>query len=1211
MRRKILIRTIAAIALLVSCLCLLKSDKAYAAIMSDANLYKLSIMRGVRTCYTIYANSEILLTDFEENPNYTTVFSTGLGSGWGKSSSSDVWITTGVGNELANFSSRKRSNLSCEQTFNGYTQDAQGFKDYYNFPKDLEGYGYEKSGASGGGGNSGTKILENAAEITLLSVSEGGGLKTGVTVGNTKDNSIIDNSLICTAEKSHTDSSLFGLISEQYTWQVTGCNGKMVINYEGKNLLTIVARGEYTISAITTDYHDILDDSVGLDGRAADLRNDLYGPIYSESNDIGIYDAFKQSNFAADLEELIKDSVHYVAGYSNSVVTLYYGPVSEKQNEEKEESANTVYKPKESKKEVAARIMWNKVGFDTNLPYKDTGGYGKEYIWNTPAIYSLYYRYLIKMKEKNPDMTIRSDCSSIKPTDLKYAFKNSKDKWCGIEMTESVLNSLKNTTVSIVKGDDLKEGTMFDALEWLNNESNYKNLKDDQYADGVISDEGIVIPGEEGGGDSEEEVEPTCANSGGADKLGWIICPVMEWAIDASKKMYDQYIEPALQVDPILFTGGESSDNTAKSAWNIFRNIANILFAILFLVVIFSQLTGVGIDNYGIKKILPKLILTALLVNLSYYICMVCVDLSNIFGNGLQSILDGMAKGMTISIDGKTPGDAGVGATAISAVAILATLGIVGVAIWANPAILLPLVISAIGVVIAILFLFVLLSARQAAILMLTVVSPIAFACYMLPNTKKLFDKWLKIGEGLLLVYPICGIMVGGGNFASKLLMTTSAAGGSESNGFFQAFTAMLIGIAPIFFIPSTLKGAFAALGSLGAKISGFGDKLRGGATRAARSSDIYKNAQRMGAERKAQVRNRWKSGTDKNGVLTKRGERKAAFAKKKIGRFLGADKRQARYYAAANKDVAAREEANAALTNALSKSGIANNEEGAMGYYSDAFNKAAAKGDIGGMNAALAAASSSGYMLDKEIAQMVRNALKSANFKDDASRAAWMRNTASKYGNGFLAKDFEMKHWMRKGGAGNLGDYGDYARENIKREDFSAEDVAKMSGSSLAAMASAGLISSGMAKQVLSSGAGLKEDKKVMLGALANGARVSAGENGVDEFKREVTEALNNETADATIGGQTFTGAQRQSWTAPRPMEVRIAPQEGGGASAVPAARTGIAQEGQSFDVHGGNGGGADPAWNNYNVTPEMRDELISQGFTPGDTEIDQYRRR
>lgn len=352
------------------------------------------------------------------------------------------------------------------------------------------------------------------------------------------------------------------------------------------------------------------------------------------------------------------------------------------------------------------------------------------------------------------------------------------------------------------------------------------------------------------------ETEQTCANSAAAESLGWILCPLLNVLSNAANDIYNNTVKPMLQIQPELFS--QDDNYGTKYAWDVFQNIANIIFVIIFLFVIFSQLTGVGIDNYGIKKILPKLIIAAILVNLSYYICLICVDLSNIIGNGLQSMFDNLplsADGMATSIT--IAGESGSQSFSIVPTAItgVALLGVLVTGIWAviaNPAILLSLLVSALGIVIAIFFLFILLSARQAAVIVLTVISPVAFVCYLLPNTKKLFDKYIQLGKGLLLLYPICGLLVGGGNYVSKLLLSS---GFARDNGIAAAFTAMIIGVVPIFFIPSLLKSSFTVLGNLGAKISGFGERIRGGATRGIRNMEGYKRAQERGTERGTRIR--------------------------------------------------------------------------------------------------------------------------------------------------------------------------------------------------------------------------------------------------------------------------------------------------------------------------------------------------------------------
>ena len=356
-----------------------------------------------------------------------------------------------------------------------------------------------------------------------------------------------------------------------------------------------------------------------------------------------------------------------------------------------------------------------------------------------------------------------------------------------------------------------------------------------------------------------------CKASGGAKALGWIVCPVLEWMGEAAANIYNEYVEPSLQIEPQLFKGGNES---VRTAWSTFQNFANIMFVILLLIVIFSQLTGVGIDNYGIKKILPKLILAAILINLSYLACLLLIDISNIFGNSFQGLFNGLADQLTLPGDITIDGGGGTSGTIqTAAITGLTGVGVLGAvvasaaAIFTNPAILLSMLVSALGIIIAVFFLFILLSAREAAIIVLTVISPLAVVAYILPNTKKMSDKWWQMFKGLLLVYPICGLLVGAGGYVSKLLLVA----GNGSSGFISVFTSMIVSIVPIFFIPTVLKSSFAAMGNLGARISSFGQRVSGTATSAARNSGFYKNAQAAGLERQARIR----GGLDANGNPT------------------------------------------------------------------------------------------------------------------------------------------------------------------------------------------------------------------------------------------------------------------------------------------------------------------------------------------------------
>lgn len=300
---------------------------------------------------------------------------------------------------------------------------------------------------------------------------------------------------------------------------------------------------------------------------------------------------------------------------------------------------------------------------------------------------------------------------------------------------------------------------------------------------------------------------PTCYDR--AASLGWILCPIIEQMADAIQYIYEQIIMPFLELDIGLF----ASNNATHDVWSRIRDMANIGFIIFFIFVIFSQLTGVGIDNYGIKKVLPKLIVGAILINLSYVICQLSVDLSNILGYGIKSIFEGLTPKVdeiTISQEGAT----GAGSTHSVAGTFILLIGIVAAitsaAILAlGPHILIPVFLGLISMVIAIIFCFILLAVRKAFAVLLVIISPLAFMCYILPNTKSLFDKWFNTFKAMLLAFPICSAMIYGGQFVGSLLVDTTHA---TNVPFTLALCAAVISIMPVFMIPKAIRGSMAMI---------------------------------------------------------------------------------------------------------------------------------------------------------------------------------------------------------------------------------------------------------------------------------------------------------------------------------------------------------------------------------------------------------------
>jgi len=364
---------------------------------------------------------------------------------------------------------------------------------------------------------------------------------------------------------------------------------------------------------------------------------------------------------------------------------------------------------------------------------------------------------------------------------------------------------------------------------------------------------------EEGG---EEE-----KNSCGVDGMGWLVCPLMSFAGSLGDASYSA-ISQFLSIDPGIFKN-DSASGGLKQAWDFFRDIANAAFALIFLWVIFSQISNVGISNYGIKRILPRLIIGALLVNLSFYLCQLAVDLSNILGFSLKGVLEGAASGIDTQ-------SAAVG----SFYTIFAIgLALTGVGLFIFLAVSIPTILSLLLVLLVVL---VILIVRQSAIILLIAISPLAFAAWLLPNTENMFKKWMSVFRGLLIVFPVISLLYGAGKLAGAVLAASATDDPNNPKETMQ-FAALAASILPLGATPFVIKSSLSSLGNIGAKIGGLSSvatgSLKNSVMNKSRISDA-KNAWKSRSARKLAERrsgNTWYGRTtsnlrDRNNSMLKRG---------------------------------------------------------------------------------------------------------------------------------------------------------------------------------------------------------------------------------------------------------------------------------------------------------------------------------------------------
>ena len=430
--------------------------------------------------------------------------------------------------------------------------------------------------------------------------------------------------------------------------------------------------------------------------------------------------------------------------------------------------------------------------------------------------------------------------------DYRKTIANAKADACNTEEVFERANS-------IVKGYRAK----IDAKIPLKDEEKkeYKTLSDALLKKDFTVDDGkggkkcldtanLKISVEDAASDNDSDIAPDndlandakqsyCQENGGF--LSWMLCPAIADGASTTSGLLG-YITKLTTVHTSIIEQFSNQDSSIYKAWSAFRNIANIGFVIMLLVVVFSQVTNIGISNYNIKKILPKLIITAILVNFSYLILGVLIDLSRIVGDGIGSLIK------SVAADGMDADASARASATISAIAGIVTTAAGGAGIAAavvsGPALILPVVMFIVTSLISIFFGFIMLTIRQAAIIMVIVLAPLMMVLYALPNTSAITKKYISTIKALLMLYPMFIFATSAGALASSIIIGTSTDP-------LMMIVGGLLNVLPYFAVPSMTSKSLAGLGAITA---GF-DKIRGGALKGAGmaggafgASEFYKN---------------------------------------------------------------------------------------------------------------------------------------------------------------------------------------------------------------------------------------------------------------------------------------------------------------------------------------------------------------------------------
>lgn len=330
-----------------------------------------------------------------------------------------------------------------------------------------------------------------------------------------------------------------------------------------------------------------------------------------------------------------------------------------------------------------------------------------------------------------------------------------------------------------------------------------------------------------------EWVDSKCREKAGevetckVDGVGWIVCPLANFlsnVTDGAYTLAEKLLVFRISDDP---WSTDPKVNPIYPIWANVRNFANFAFVIAFFAVVFSQATSIGISAYGVRKMLPRIIAAAILVNLSYYICLLGIDISNIVGAGL----DGIIKSTT---NGLTPPKDGTWETFMSSVLAGGTSLVVlgAAAVWATGPVFAIMVFSFLAILTALAIFL----ARHALIIMLIILSPLAFVAYILPGTESLFDKWKKAFIAMLVMYPLVAILFAGSRVASDIMFATSDSNdvATGTKWIYKLFALGVLAI-PLFGVPWIVKFSGGVLGRIAGMVN---DRNKGLVDRARKAGD-------------------------------------------------------------------------------------------------------------------------------------------------------------------------------------------------------------------------------------------------------------------------------------------------------------------------------------------------------------------------------------
>lgn len=212
------------------------------------------------------------------------------------------------------------------------------------------------------------------------------------------------------------------------------------------------------------------------------------------------------------------------------------------------------------------------------------------------------------------------------------------------------------------------------------------------------------------------------------------------------------------------------------------------------------------LDAYTVRKIAPRLLFAVIGVNLSIYLCIAAIDITNVVGHGVAQLIRApfdIGGTLNSTID---QGSANVAAPVMVATALVGLTALKGGALATIFALILPVFVI---IILAVLTLVI----RQALLVLLTLVSPVAIVLAVLPGTERFFRQWLDLFFRTLIIYPMIAALFAVSDVLTAISFNNSNVG-SNLTGTIDIIAGIMFAFMPIALIPFTFRLSGGILGA-------------------------------------------------------------------------------------------------------------------------------------------------------------------------------------------------------------------------------------------------------------------------------------------------------------------------------------------------------------------------------------------------------------